>query len=328
MVFKLLGSLEAWADGRRLRLGGPLQERVLATLLLEANRVVPVARLVEATWDEEPPATASHQVRKIVADLRQRIPGGAAVIITDGPGYRVALADEQLDLTRFGGCLARARQAVAAGRGDDAIADLRAGLDLWRGQLLSGGGGGGIEAAAATLEERRLAAAEQLAALRLARGESADLVGDLRQAVQQHPLRETLRGHLMLALYRAGRQAEALEEYGRVRELLVEELGIDPGAELTRLYQAILRNSPELAAPVPPPPPPASAAPEAPAAPAEDEPDPAAAPCSLPYDLPDFTGREAELAQLLAAAGRGGPRGGTQYAPAGKGGCGEKAHPC
>ncbi|WUN35845.1 NB-ARC domain-containing protein [Kitasatospora sp. NBC_00315] len=262
-------------------------------MLLEPNRVVPVARLVEATWDEEPPATASHQVRKIVADLRQRIPGGAGVILTDGPGYRAAVEEDQLDLTLFQAGLRAARVAAAAGSRTDAAARLRSALDLWRGPVLAGGGGAVIEAASAALEERRLAATEQLFGLRLALGESADLVGDLRELVQRHPLRETARGQLMTALYRGGRQAEALEEYGRVRELLVEELGIDPGSDLTKLYEAILRNSPELAAPAPP-------AVEEQAA--STAPRPGTAPCSLPYDLLDFTGRAAELAQLLDAA--------------------------
>ncbi|MYV91280.1 AfsR/SARP family transcriptional regulator, partial [Streptomyces sp. SID1034] len=108
--------------------------------------------------------------------------------------------------------------------------------------ILSGAGGPVIEAAATAFEERRLAAAESLFELRLGFGESTELVGDIRDFAQSHPLRETLRAQLMLALYRAGRQAEALEEYGRVRELLVEELGVDPGPGLTRVYEGILRE--------------------------------------------------------------------------------------
>ncbi|MFJ9342468.1 AfsR/SARP family transcriptional regulator [Streptomyces sp. NPDC101733] len=331
--FNVLGSLEGWSGGNRLRLGGPIQERVLVTLLLEPGRVVPVTRLVEAAWEDEPPATASHQIRKAVADLRQRIPGGAGVIATDGPGYRAVVEEGQLDLTLFLLHTQRAREALAAGRPADGEAELRAALALWRGPVLSGAGGPVVESASTALEERRLAAAEQLFQLRLERGESAELIGDLRELVAAHPLRETLRGHLMLALYRSGRQAEALEEFGRVRELLVEELGVDPGPRLGKLYEGILRDSPELATPEPPPAPAEPApvgAPPAAGAPGTAAPAEAgggardgATPCTLPYDLADFTGRERELAELLAATGDGGESGTRVVAVDGMGGTGK-----
>ncbi|RPK45588.1 Regulatory protein AfsR [Streptomyces sp. ADI91-18] len=253
--FAVLGSLEVRAGGARIRLGGPISERVLATLLLDPGRVMPIGRLVEAAWDDEPPATAAHQVRKAVADLRQRIPDGGRLIVTEGAGYRVAVAPERLDLSLFALRLRQARAALDAGRPLDVARELRAALDLWRGPVLSGSGGTAIASASAVLEERRLTAVEQLIEIRLALGESGDLVGDLRELIAAHPLREAPRGQLMLALYRSGRQAEALAEFGRVRELLVEELGIDPGPRLTRLYEAILRDSPELAPPEPPAPP-------------------------------------------------------------------------
>ncbi|MFD9468249.1 AfsR/SARP family transcriptional regulator [Streptomyces goshikiensis] len=252
--FAVLGSLEVRAGGTRIRLGGPISERVLATLLLDPGRVMPIGRLVEAAWDDEPPATAAHQVRKAVADLRQRIPDGGRLIVTEGAGYRVAVAPERLDLSLFALRLRQARAALDAGRPLDVARELRAALDLWRGPVLSGSGGTAIASASAVLEERRLTAVEQLIEIRLALGESGELVGDLRELIAAHPLREAPRGQLMLALYRSGRQAEALAEFGRVRELLVEELGIDPGPRLTRLYEAILRDSPELAPPEPPAP--------------------------------------------------------------------------
>src|SRR5690349_4123802 len=114
--FNVLGPLEGWADGSRLRLGGLIQERVLGTLLLETGRVLPIGRLVESAWAEDPPATASHQVRKAVADLRRRIPAGGEVIVTDGPGYRVTLDQEQLDLTEFAMLVQAARGAEGEGR--------------------------------------------------------------------------------------------------------------------------------------------------------------------------------------------------------------------
>lgn len=286
--FRILGSFECWNGQDRVRIGGPVHERVLVTLLLEAGRVIPVSRLVEAVWEEHSPATAAHQVRKAVAELRQRMPGGRVMILTEGPGYRVVVAPEQLDLSRFTEGLRQARDAAAGGRNADAATCLREALSLWRGPVLSGGGGAVITAASTALEERRLAAVEQLFELRLASGESGELVGELREFVAAHPLRETLRGQLMLALFRSGRQAEALEEYTKVRELLVEELGIGPGDGLQGLHQGILTNSPDLAAPPP------QQQPPGPPAPAPGQPH-----FTLPNDLRDFTGRESELSRLL-----------------------------
>ncbi|MCX4800388.1 tetratricopeptide repeat protein [Streptomyces sp. NBC_01214] len=359
--FNVLGSLEGWFGEVRLRLGGAIQERVLCVLLLEAGRVVPVARLVEATWEKDPPVTAAHQVRKAVADLRRRIPTGTEVIATDGPGYRVVVADDQVDLLEFDALTRAAGQALREGGRSEAAEALRAALALWRGSVLSGTGGPVIEAAATALEERRLAAAEQFFDLCLALGESGELISGLRALITQHPLRETLRGQLMLALYRSGRQAEALKEYGEVRELLVDELGIDPGPRLAKLYEAILRDSPELAAPerpapvaaasvrpvpepaapaepLPEPAPPVTAVSEgaAPGVPARTDADregepgtrtgPADAPCTLPYDLPDFTGRAKELAELfdyVQDEGRGGERYARIVAIDGMGGMGK-----
>jgi DNA-binding SARP family transcriptional activator/tetratricopeptide (TPR) repeat protein len=311
LAFLLLGPLEGWSDGARLRLGGTIQERVLAMLLLEPGRLVPVSRLVEAAWEDNPPATAGHQVRKAVADLRRRLPGGSAVIVTDGPGYRAALTGVRLDLLEFNAHLRSTADAETADRAEDAVRELTAALALWRGPVLAGAGGAVIDAAAALLDERRITAAEQLFALRLTRGDGNALVADLRDLVAAHPLRETLRGQLMLALYRSGRQAEALEEYGRVRTLLVEELGVDPGPRLSKLYEDILRDSPDLhpaPAPAPAPAPLATSAEpslrEGVGDPAEDDtgPLPPEAPCTLPYDLSDFTGRRTELARIVELA--------------------------
>ncbi|MCY0938874.1 AfsR/SARP family transcriptional regulator [Streptomyces sp. H34-S4] len=317
--FNILGPLEGWAGEARIRLSGQIHERVLVTLLLEPGGVVPVVRLVEAVWDEEPPVTASHQVRKAVADLRRRIPDGGRLIITDGPGYRAEVAASQLDLHEFLAHIQEARQSAAAGRTREAADSLRAALAVWRGPVLSGAGGSVVQSAAAVLEERRLAAAEQLAEMRLALGEAGEVIGDLRTLIAQHPLRETLRGQLMLALYRSGRQADALAEYGHVRELLVEELGIDPSAQLTKMYESILRASPELTGPdavsVLSAPPEGQAGSQAGEADADGPlPEVArvrAAPRTLPPNLADFTGRERELAAVLEACRqeeREGPR--------------------
>ncbi len=238
-----------------------------------------------------PPATAVHQIRKAVADLRRRIPGGAGLLVTDGPGYRAAVADEQVDLSRFTRLTGEAREQFAAGAAAQAADLLRRALALWRGPVLAGSGGATLAAAATALDERRLAAAEQLFQLRLDQGESRELVVELRELIVEHPLRETLRGQLMLALYRSGRAAEALEEFGRVRDVLVAELGIDPGPRLTKLYEAILRDSDELTGPEPQQP---AAVPQTPVT--------APSLSTLPYDLSDFTGREEELRTLLRHA--------------------------
>jgi DNA-binding SARP family transcriptional activator/tetratricopeptide (TPR) repeat protein len=294
--FNILGPLEGWFGDQRLQLGGLVKERVLTALLLEPGRILPVSRLVASVWSDGPPATSSHQVRKAVAILRQRIPQGDQVLVTDGPGYRAMLTDGQLDLVEFNVLTGVAKDAAAAGRTTEAVGALSDALALWRGPVLSGEGGPVIEAAATAMEERRLAALEQLFDLRLALGEAADLVVDLRQVVALHPLRESLRGQLMIALYRSGRQAEALEEFARVRELLVEELGVGPGAKLVGLHERMLRESPDLAAPRPPEPSPAPLL-----APADP-------PCTLPYDMPCFSGRTRELQKILDLARRGDTR--------------------
>jgi DNA-binding SARP family transcriptional activator len=291
----VLGPLEAWVEQHRQQLGGPRQERVLAVLLLEANRVVPVYRLVDAAWAEEPPTTASHQVRKMVADLRRRLPAPGTTIVTDGPGYRLVIGDDQLDLRMFELRLARAREAESAGLVSNAVTQLQAALDLWRGPALGGLDGPVIRPAAESLDERRMGALERLMDLRLSLGEARDLIGDLRALLADHPLREALRGQLMLALYRAGRQAEALGVYDEGRRLLADELGIDPGPELVRRHEDILRNDPELDLPRPEqvinPVPVAGAA----AAASGGIPPPS----TLPYDLSDFSGRADELEALL-----------------------------
>ncbi|WP_377267931.1 BTAD domain-containing putative transcriptional regulator [Peterkaempfera sp. SMS 1(5)a] len=319
--FNILGPLEAWSDGRRLDLGGPIPRRILAVLLLEPGKLLTVPRLVDAAWPDDPPATASHQVRKAVADLRRRIPGGSEVLITDGPGYAIA-AGTSLDVTEFEAKTREARAMIVQGQYEGAIALLSAAIALRRGPALFGiGGSGMVESVARAMEERHLAAVEQYFELQLASGRSAELVSDLRDHTSRHPLQETLRGLLMLALFRSGRRAEALTEYGRLREELARELGVDPDPQLAKLYEKILVESPELDAParaeaqVPSP---RQPAPEEPAA-AVPAPVPvgraavpvgatvetvAAAPRTLPYDLADFVGRDKELRYLLDAARR------------------------
>ncbi|MEU4178510.1 BTAD domain-containing putative transcriptional regulator [Streptomyces sp. NPDC026589] len=286
--FRILGPLEASVGGARFSLGGAVQERVLSVLLLEPDRVVPMPRLIEAAWEDNPPATASHQVRKAVSELRRRL--GDAFISTEGSGYRIAVTAAHLDLLEFNDRIRAAEQALREGLRPEAATEFEAALALWRGAVLSGQGGAVIESAATVLEERRLVATEDLFDLRLGLGLGSELVADLRTVVSEHPLRETFHGHLMLALYRNGRKAEALHEYARVREILADQLGVDPGPPLTGLYEDILRDDPGLLLPQRPPA--VEAVPPAPPLPV----------CTLPQALSDFTGRNKELAELLACA--------------------------
>ncbi|MFF1506871.1 BTAD domain-containing putative transcriptional regulator [Streptomyces sp. NPDC058326] len=288
--FNILGTLEVWHDSKRVRLGGTKSHGVLSALLLEANHVVPLPRLVEAAWERVPPATAEHQVRKVIADLRSRIPGGHQLLLTDGPGYRIALAEDQLDLSRFERALAEARDSEdAAAR----AAALETALGLFRGRVLPESRSPVLRAAATIIEDRHLSARERLLALRLEEGRAHDVVGELRALVTEHPFREALTAQLMVALYRVGRQADALRAYHVLRGRLADQLGIDPSSEVSERYQQILRNDPDLynepAAALVPSQPPADSV-------------PLTAPRSLPHDLPDFTGRESEIDWLLRQA--------------------------
>ncbi|UQS32037.1 winged helix-turn-helix domain-containing protein [Streptomyces fradiae] len=272
--------------GRELHLGGPRVRAVLAALLLEANRLVPISHLVEAVWERVPPATAEHQIRKIVANLRSRIPHAQEMIVTDGPGYRIIVDEEQLDLIRFDRALDEARRSATV---DGEAAALESALGLYRGRVLPDSRSPALTSAAAALEDRYLGARERLLELRLEQGRAHDAVGELMPLVAEHPLRESLSALLMVALYRTGRQADALRVYHDLRNLLAEQLGIDPSSAVNYRYQQILRNEPALDTPP-------GARRDHPAAPQA----PAPPPRSLPHDLPDFTGRDAELERLLA----------------------------
>ncbi|MFB7330342.1 BTAD domain-containing putative transcriptional regulator [Streptomyces adustus] len=310
--FAVLGSLEVRSGRELISVNGALQRRVLVMLLLEAGRVVPVSRLVAAAWNDEPPDSAEHQVRKTVAKLRSRIPHGPDVIVTDGPGYRADVDPDQLDLLCYQGLLRQSRVALEAGEPDRAAARLREALALWRGPVLSGSGGRVVDAASTALEEQRLTAAEQLYDLRIDAGEAAEITGELRALVDEHPLRETLRGRLMLALYHSGQQAAALDEFARTREHLADELGIDPGAELTGLHERILRQDPSLARPE------RTVVSRAPRRARE-------VPHALPFDVPDFSGRSAELEWVRDAAGKAQEGAPTVLALDGMGGGGKTA---
>jgi DNA-binding SARP family transcriptional activator len=213
-------------------MGGPQPEKALATLLLAEGQVVPLHALIDALWDGEPPPTATHQVHKVIANLRRKIAGA---IETDGQGYRIRLENASFDVATF--C------ALAAA---PTIPNLTAALQLWRGLALAGIDSRALRARARVLDDRRFAVAETLVDLRLAAGQAAAVAVELPAMIAAHPLRETLRSRLMVALYRCGRQAEALSVYAETRALLADELGVEPGTELVRLHQQVLRADPAL----------------------------------------------------------------------------------
>jgi DNA-binding SARP family transcriptional activator/class 3 adenylate cyclase len=251
--FLLLGPLEARQRDRLLRLGSIKHRMLLAKLLLHANQVVSTDELIEAVWGEEPPPTVRQSLQNHVAALRKTIEVGNGsapprMLLTRDPGYLLMVDPEQLDLHRFQRLDRSGRQALAEGDPATAADLLREALDLWRGPALA-------DVAASTgiawpeligVEELQLAAVEARIEADLALGRHHELVAELEALVRLHPLREHLHGQLMLALYRSGRQADALAAYRAARKTLVNELGIEPSVGLQRLEQAILAQDPAL----------------------------------------------------------------------------------
>jgi predicted ATPase/DNA-binding SARP family transcriptional activator len=223
--FRVLGPLEVLEEGQTLDVVGQKPRLLLAVLLLHANEVVSTDRLIEAVWEDDPPRTAHKALQVHVSRLRKLL--GNERLQTKAPGYVLRVADEELDVERF-------RRLLADGRPRDALA-------LWRGPPLADHSYTRFaQAEVARLEELRITALEDRIEADLAAGEHTALVGELEELVREHPLRERLHGQLMLALYRAGRQADALEAYQGARRTLTEELGIEPRRELRELQQAIL----------------------------------------------------------------------------------------
>ena len=248
--FRLLGPLEALIDGNPVNLAAAKPRALLALLLLNRNRVVATETLIDELWGEEPPARATKTVQVYVSQLRKEL--GPERLLTRAPGYELRVAGGELDLDRFEQLVGEARARLADGDPKDAVAGMRSALRLWRGPALAEFRTEPFaERAAARLEDQRLAAVEDWLHAALEAGESADIVPELEELVTAHPLRERPRELLMLALYRAGRQADALELFRRTRELFVSELGIEPSASLRDLEQAMLRQDEELLGKVP-----------------------------------------------------------------------------
>ena len=245
MDFRILGPLEVSRDGRALPLGGPKQRALLALLLQAANEVIASDRLIEDLWHERPPATAAKSLQVHVSRLRKALQsdGDNDVLLTRGQGYVIELGPDQLDVGCFERLLDEGRGALAAGEPEPAAGKLREALALWRGPPLADFTyEPWAQAEIARLEELRLSAVEERLDADLALGRHADVTAELEGLVADNPMRERLRGQFMLALYRSGRQAQALEVYRAGRAMLVEELGIEPGPALRQLERAVLEH--------------------------------------------------------------------------------------
>jgi DNA-binding SARP family transcriptional activator len=319
-LFRLLGPLEAWTGTGWAKIGAAKQRAVLATLLLHPGEPVSTDLLIDQVWPEGPPAKASNLVSVYVHHLRRLIgDGDGEILVTRAPGYLVVLGPGALDADRFAGLVAAGRKALAGGEPARAVDLLTEALGCWRGRaLVDVPPTQQITAEAGQLEESRLEAVELRAEAIMACGRHAEVVPELGRLVADWPLREKLWVLLMLALYGAGRQAEALDVYTRARTVIADELGVDPGPDLQQLYQQILNADGDqtlitlaqsgpgrtAAAPYPPP-------------------------AQLPADLADFTGRGGQvdrLRGLLAGSGADGNPGAVRVAVVvGAGGLGKTA---
>ena len=289
MRFRVLGPLEVRDRfGEPVRLGSPKLRAVLAVLLLSANRPLSAGRLVDVVWPDRPPPTAVGALRTYVSTLRRelQLDGGAPPprLVTDAAGYRMDVTAADLDLFVFEELVTCGEQALRDGDPLAATEQLRRGLSLWRGRPLEDVAiDADLDGRLVVAEERRLAATEALVEGRLALGQHAELGVELRALVEENPLRERLWQHWMLALYRAGRQAEALAAYRRLRDRLVRELGTEPARAVRELHERMLAADPALDLP-------GQRSPGMRTVVARQ----------LPADVAAFTGRSAELAELAA----------------------------
>jgi len=250
LEFRVLGPIEAYFGGTRLPVTAGRQRSLLGLLLLDCDRAISTTRIVDGLWGARPPAGAEHAIEVYVSRLRAqfRASGADATVAKRGNGYVLKAPPATVDAHRFETLLLAGRAAHSRGRPDDAFELLSQALQLWRGRPLEDAELEGTTALSESsrLEELRLQAVEERIDAQLALGRHRSVVADLEQYVSEEPLREHLRAQLMLALYRSGRQAEALAVYRRTRETLVEQFGIDPMPELRSLEQAILRQDAEL----------------------------------------------------------------------------------
>src|SRR4051812_14290871 len=245
MQFRLLGPLEILAGDEPIAIGAPKQRALLTLLLLHRDEFVPVDRIADALWSGSPPSSGTKAVQVYVAQVRKAL--GDAILVTEPGGYRLSLNGHQLDVDRFEALVDEGSRLLDAGEATAASRALREADALWRGPALSDLPEAADEAR--RLEELRLFAREHRIDAELALGRHEHVVGELQELVRRNPLRERLWELLMLALYRAGRQAEALAAYRDARRRLVDELGVEPGPELRALERAILEQDPAIAGP-------------------------------------------------------------------------------
>ncbi|MFF2848464.1 BTAD domain-containing putative transcriptional regulator [Streptomyces sp. NPDC058001] len=293
--FTVLGPVRSWRGEAELDLGSPQQRVVLAALLLRRGRPVTLSELLDAVWGEEPPPAAVSVLRTYISRLRKVLEprrdavDAARVVVSVGDGYLVRLQDDALDLAVFERRVAEAAKARAAGEMSAAADLLHAALGAWQGAALAGLPGPLAESEGSRLNQERLSALESRLDIDVTLGRHGEVIAELTSLTAKYPLWEQLCRLLMLALYRSGRQAEALAAYRRTRGVLVAELGIEPGAPLRELHDRILAADTSLVADPPrqPDPPPKPASPDVP---------PATRPAQLPPGLSTFVGRNAELA--------------------------------
>lgn len=330
MLLKILGPLELVANGNPVPLGGPRQRAVMAVLALNANRVTSVDQLVHATWGSAPPASARGQIQVCISALRKLCDSTGLQIRTQPPGYRLEVPDGELDSMVFNQLVAFARAHAAEEQFAAAARDLTGALALWRGPALAGVPGDVVRHEAALLEERRLSALEEQVRIDLRLGRHEKVVTDLRALIAQEPLRERLHEFLMLALYRCGRQADALEAGRQARALLIEEIGVEPGQDLQDMATAILNRHPNLDLQPVEAPAPVAAAEEDSSRPVQVPVDQPAVPRQLPASMADFTGREALLERIRHELTEQPGTGGSAYAVrivavSGRGGAGKSS---
>lgn len=244
--FRVLGPIEVTKDDQLLALGGRKQRVVLAILLLNVNRVVPVDRLITGVWGDAVPGHPLNTLQVYVSNLRRILgpddtEGDQRTIITQEPGYRIQAESEQLDMLKFLTAVGAGRRLLDENRYEEAAGTLREALALWRGPALADlVADSFISSELAGLEESHLMAIEARIEADLALGRAAEIIGELEGLLVAHPYRERLHGLLMSALYRCGRQAEALQAYQAARQILLDDLGVDPGPELREVERAIL----------------------------------------------------------------------------------------
>ncbi|MGA6167911.1 BTAD domain-containing putative transcriptional regulator [Amycolatopsis magusensis] len=302
MRFRALGPLE-FLDATEWRaIRAPKWRLLLATLLIEAGQVLSVDRIAAELWDEAQPKTVGNQVHGYVSRLRRLLRDGQGeLLVTQAPGYRLRIEPADTDFGRFFALVDSGRAAWRAGDTDEAAGLLSGGLALWRGNAFQDVPVSPlVRAEADNLNELRVTVLEDLAEVNLLRGQHGELSAELAELVKEHPLRERMRELQMLALYRNGRQADALTAYADLRERLADELGVDPSPPLQRLYERILRADGALASPAQP-----AAQPEK-----EPPPGPDLPVHQLPPDVPDFTDRRAKreaIAGVIASRKETGP---------------------